>query len=64
MKKKKYFYIKLCFITVTLLLATLIGIYYAYKDRKRKTVKNYYYGGKNLSPVSWNHQKYLKKWYI
>ncbi|CAK8683876.1 unnamed protein product [Clavelina lepadiformis] len=34
-----------------LLLALLIGFYYAYKDRKKSTTENYYFGDSNLSPI-------------
>ena len=39
-----------------LFLSALIGIYYAYKDR-RKSVTDYYYGGKKMSPVK-NQQNF------
>ena len=39
------------------IVASGIGIYYAYKDRKKKDTDNYYFGGSELSPVS------LYKWY-
>ena len=32
-------------------MAALVGIYYAYKDRGRKSIENYNYGGRDVSPV-------------
>ncbi|CAK8681466.1 unnamed protein product [Clavelina lepadiformis] len=34
-----------------LVMAALVGIYYAYKDRGRKSIENYNYGGRDVSPV-------------
>ena len=33
-------------------LSLAIGIYYAYKDRKKKSIENYYFGGRHMSPVT------------
>lgn len=33
-------------------IATLIGIYYAYKDRKKEDTDNYFFGGAELSPIT------------
>ena len=38
------------FFSVSLVLASAIGVYYAYKDRKKNLI-DYYYGGKKMSPV-------------
>jgi len=35
-----------------LLLALIVGIFYAIKDRKRNDTKTYYFGGKDMLPVS------------
>nr|XP_009860889.2 sodium-coupled monocarboxylate transporter 1-like [Ciona intestinalis] len=34
-----------------LIMATAIGAYYAFKDRNKKTVENYYFGNKRMSPI-------------
>ena len=34
------------------IVATSIGVYYAYKDKKKNDTENYYFGGSQLSPVS------------
>ena len=36
---------------VMLGLAIVIGVYYAWKDRKKETMDTYYFGGRNMSPV-------------
>lgn len=36
----------------SLLLSLLIGVWYAYRDRTNKSTDNYYYGNRNMSPVS------------
>ena len=40
-----------CMSLVTIGAAILVGIYYAIVDRK-KSVDNYYYGGRQMSPVN------------
>jgi len=35
-----------------LLLALTVGIFYAIRDRRRNDTKTYYFGGKDMSPVS------------
>lgn len=32
-------------------IATVIGLYHAYADRKKNNTENYYFGGNELSPV-------------
>ena len=32
-------------------IAAGIGIFYAYKDRKKEDTENYYFGGSELNPV-------------
>jgi len=39
-------------VSVMLLLALFVGIFYAIKDRRRNDAKTYYFGGKDMLPVS------------
>ena len=38
--------------TGSLLMAIVIGIYYSYRDRNKQNLQNYFFGNKNISPVS------------
>ena len=47
-------------ITVSLVSALGIGIYFAYKDRKRKDDETYYFGNKTMAPVSFSYVRVIK----